>query len=75
MILIRGAIGQYVDSSPERKKPGLHAMQMGKGNEWLQRVHLWEDMLERVEILQRRHGSLERVPSSFVSGAPRFSTK
>ncbi|HEY9090109.1 hypothetical protein [Parasphingorhabdus sp.] len=70
--LIRGAIAQHVDSSPEGKKtPGLCAMQLGKGHEWLQTVHLGEDLLQRVEILQRRHGSLEMMPSSFVSSAPR----
>jgi hypothetical protein len=75
MQVIRGAIAQHVQSSPDGKTPGLCAMQLGKGNEWLQTVHLGEDMMQRVEILQKRHGTLERVPSSFVSGAPRPARK
>ncbi|MFT5329137.1 MAG: hypothetical protein ACI9KA_000214 [Parasphingorhabdus sp.] len=74
--MVRGAIAQHVDTSPDRKStPGLCAIQLGKGDEWLQAVSLGENMLQRVEILQRRHGSLERVPSSFVSGAPRPARK
>lgn len=75
MNVIRGAISQHVDSSPDGKKPGLCAMQLGEGSEWLQTVHLGEDMMQRVEILQKRHGTLERVPSSFVSGASRPAKK
>lgn len=70
MEVIRGAIAQHVDSSPDGKTPGLCAIQLGKGNEWLQTIQLGEDMLERVAVLQKRHGTLERVASSFVSGAP-----
>ncbi len=72
MELIHGAIAQHVDSSPDGKKtPGLCAMQLGKEGECLQRVHLGEGIIQRVEILQKRHGSLERLSKSFVSGAPR----
>ncbi|GGD44406.1 hypothetical protein GRI62_10640 [Erythrobacter arachoides] len=71
MEVIRGAIAQHVDSSPDGKTPGLSAIELGKRNAWLQTVHLGEDMLQRIEILQKRHRTLERVPSSFVSGAPR----
>ena len=73
--VIRGAIAEHVDSSPYGKTPGLCAMQLGKRNEWLQTVNLGEDMMQRVKILQKRHGTLERVPSSFVSGAPRPAKK
>ena len=73
MELIRGAIAQHVETSPDGKTTsGLYAMQLGKGNERLKTVHLGENKLQRIETLQRRHGSLERVPSSFVSGAPRL---
>lgn len=72
MQLIRSAIAQYIDSSPDGKgTPGLCAMQLGKGDTWLQTAYLSEEMMQRVEILQKRHGSLEHVPRSFVSGAPR----
>ena len=74
--VIQSAIAQYVNSSPEKEAPlGLFAVLMGKGNSWLQTIHLGENVLQRVEILQTRHGSLERMPKSFVSGAPRPTRK
>jgi hypothetical protein len=71
MKVIRDAIAEFADGSPDGSTLGLNAMQMGKGNQWLQAVPLIEDMLERVEILQKRNRSLQKLTSSFVSSAPR----
>lgn len=71
MKTIRDATEDYLEGSPESSTLGLSAIQLGKRNEWLQTVPLVEDMLERVEILQKRNRSLQRLTSSFVSSAPR----
>lgn len=70
--VIRAAIAEHTDSSPEGiKAPSLQAIRISAANECTQAVHLAEGLLDRIETLQRRHGSLENVPNSFVSGAPR----
>lgn len=75
MKITRDAIIEFVEGSPDGSTLGLCAMQLGKGNEWLQTVPLIDDMLERVEILQKRNRSLNRLTSSFVSSAPRPTKK
>lgn len=75
MQVIRGAIAEYLECSPDDSTLGLSAIKLGKRNEWLQTVPLVEDMLERVEILQKRNRSLQRLTSSFVSSAPRPAGK
>lgn len=75
MKTIRDAIADYLEGSPESSTLGLSAIQLGKRNVWLQTVPLVEDMLERVEILQKRNRSLQRLTTSFVSSAPRTAIK
>lgn len=71
MKTIRKAIEDYLKGFPESSTLGLSAIQLGKRNEWLQTVPLVEDMLERVEILQKRNRSTQRLTSSMLSSAPR----
>lgn len=67
--IISGAITEYIENTPDHKlTPGLCAGQIGKSGEIVQSVHLGEDISSRIAILQKRHGSLEQLPKSFVSG-------
>lgn len=75
MKIVRDAIAEFLVDSPDASTLALCAMQVGANNEWLQTVPLVEDMLERVEILQKRNGALQRLSSSFVSSASRAVKK
>ncbi len=71
MKVIRDAIATFTEGSPDGNILGLCAMQLGEKNQWIQSVPLVEDMLQRLEILQKRNRSLEWLTRSFVSNAPR----
>ncbi|MBK6801643.1 hypothetical protein [Novosphingobium sp.] len=71
MKVIRDAIATFSEGSPDGNILGLCAMQLGEKNQWIQSVPLVEDMLQRLEILQKRNRSLEWLTRSFVSNAPR----
>jgi len=75
MKIIRDAIAEFVDGSPDGSTLGLCAVQIAEGNQWVQTVPLIEDMLDRLEILQKRNRSLQNLTSSFVSSAPRPGKK
>lgn len=74
MKTVRDAIAEFGSSTPDSSTLGLCAMQLGEQNEWIETVPLVEDMLVRVEILQKRNRSLQRLTSSFVSSAPHLAT-
>lgn len=70
--VIRDAISKFSEGADiSDQPPGLCAMQTGSDGDWTQQVHLGEQKLQRIEMLQKRHRSLERVSESFVSGAKR----
>lgn len=73
--MVRETIAEYSEGSAHKSTAGLHAIHRGADGKWLESVHLGEHILKRIETLQRRNGSLERVPSSFVSGAPQLKRK
>lgn len=72
MHLVRDAVSQYSSSTEEQAIPmALYAIERDENDEWLRFAHIGDNLLQSIELLQKRHGSLERVPECFVSGAIR----
>lgn len=73
MKTVRDAMAEFIETSgdPATSIIGLCAMQLAPRNEWKQAIPLVKDMLQRVEILQKRNRSLVNLTRRFVSSAPR----
>lgn len=72
---VRDAISEYAEASDDGGTLGLCALELAERNEWVRHMPLVEQMLERVEILQKRNGSLQNLTRRFVTGAPRPTPK
>ena len=77
MKTVRDAMAEFIETSgdPATSIIGLCAMQLAPRNEWKQTVPLVKDMLERLEMLQKRNRSLVNLTRRFVSSAPRLPKK
>ena len=70
---VTDAMAEFIKTAgdPATSIIGLCAMHLAPRNEWKQTVPLVKDLLERVEILQKRGRSLVNLTRRFVSSAAR----